>query len=677
MEVRVFSTAPFSFFSLPSQGFTAGRVGLGAGVDAVGAQASRDEQRFMKVRFMRSVSMAVAVTVFGSPLALPGLAFAQDASAQDVGDAPIIVVGSRISPPASTITAPQSVDAALPQSTLDILARMPDIRAVTSGGEGGTSLVSIRGAEPNFAQVLLDGVRVTNPSSTQGGGFDFAALDPGLVETITIIPTSRSAVHGSDALSGVIAIDLADPRADETVIAGHLTADSEEAYGAGLRGSFGWQGGGAVVAGSLYDSGDLTPGSTLEREQLFARVGQSVGDWDVTGFALYGESEREGFGDSSGGPLFAATPDLEQRDTRFLATGLTIAGDRSATLRPRVRLGYYDDNVVADTPAIAAGVLDPVPALTSDTDFDRFEATADLGITLSPQFDLVVGGNVLTESAEATGTIDFGALIPTAFAISRDQFSAFAEGAWRPVEGLTLTVAARNDWLEGDVSEATWQASGEYAFGTSGLTAFAGYAEGFRLPSLFALAFPLLANPDLRPERSESWEGGVRFAQNGTRITASVFRNDYTDLIDFAPELFTNVNRAQTQISGFTVSGESQLSNALLWSAAVTHIDIDSADEIRGRPDWYGNASLIWSALNTLDLGASAVFNSSFTELSIPTGVAAIDGHFAVDLHGALEVNEALTFSLALRNVFDADYQEAVGFPAPGRHIRAKLGFRF
>ena len=87
-----------------------------------------------------------------------------------------------------------------------LLRSMPGIDAATQGAGGGLVYVSIRGGDPNFTVVLIDGVQVDDPTNSEGGGFDFSGLDPLMVERIEVFYGSFSAVFGSSALGGVISI---------------------------------------------------------------------------------------------------------------------------------------------------------------------------------------------------------------------------------------------------------------------------------------------------------------------------------------------------------------------------------------------------------------------------------------------------------------------------------------
>jgi outer membrane cobalamin receptor len=54
--------------------------------------------------------------------------------------------------------------------------------------------------------VLVDGVRVNDPTNARGGSFDLSALDVADVERVEIARGPYSAVYGGDALAGVINI---------------------------------------------------------------------------------------------------------------------------------------------------------------------------------------------------------------------------------------------------------------------------------------------------------------------------------------------------------------------------------------------------------------------------------------------------------------------------------------
>ena len=140
----------------------------------------------------------------------------------------IIVTGSRVATTADDIAANITVlkredfDVEKPAKLSDILRRVAGLHVDQVGGRGGTGSLYMRGADPNYTLVLVDGVRVNDPTNARGGSFDFSALDVADVERVEIARGPYSAVYGGDALAGVINIVTRHAPAEK----GHASADA-------------------------------------------------------------------------------------------------------------------------------------------------------------------------------------------------------------------------------------------------------------------------------------------------------------------------------------------------------------------------------------------------------------------------------------------------------------------
>ncbi|MBU00729.1 MAG: hypothetical protein CME14_05590, partial [Gemmatimonadetes bacterium] len=85
-------------------------------------------------------------------------------------------------------------------SVADALRSEAGIHIVRNGSFGAVTSVFMRGGESDYVLVLLDDMQINQP----GGAFDLAELDLAQVERIEIVRGPGSALHGSDAVSGVI-----------------------------------------------------------------------------------------------------------------------------------------------------------------------------------------------------------------------------------------------------------------------------------------------------------------------------------------------------------------------------------------------------------------------------------------------------------------------------------------
>lgn len=591
-------------------------------------------------------------------VALPTPALAEDGEA-------IVVTASRTEPGGVAIIDRTRIETFQPVTALDLLDRVAGVRAFSKGGVGGGSYLSIRGGEPNFTLVLLDGVKVNDPTNSQGGAFDLAQIDPDALERIEVARGARSAIHGADALSGVVNLRLREVRAGERFGAARAAIDSEGGFGVGGTFGHGWRDGGFLASASLSDSGDLTEGSDLDRRQLLAKASHDLEAVTLTALALHARTEREAFPEDSGGPRLAVVRERERRDTDLTVMSLALTG-RDERLRPNLVLNWSRQDVDADTPPIP-----PVaPAITADSRFDRIEVLGDLRFQPTSSLSLAAGAGYIDEDGRSRGTLDFGGPLPADFDIGRDIASGFAEATFSS-GGVTATAGIRYD--DASTSSGEWTGRASLRAGPF----VASLSEGYKLPSLYALAYPIIANPDLKPERSRSFEAGIEHDLAGVTLHVAYFHNRFRDLIDFDPDRFTNVNRARVTTQGVEAEAEGQIAAGWRARGSLTYLDVDSATPLRSRPKWQGAASVEWQASERLALSFAGRFNDDFLDSSVPTGSIEVDGHVEFDAALRYAVTDGVSLTLTARNLLSADHEEAVGFPAPGRVVRLAIGARF
>lgn len=575
-----------------------------------------------------------------------------------------------------------TIEVLQPISTLDVLDRAPGVRAFEKGGPGGPSYLSIRGGEPNFTLVLLDGLRVNDPTNSRGGAFDFSQIDPTTLERIEIAKGAFSAVHGADALSGVVNLRFRNFEEGERLLAGRAFADTRGGLGASASAGTGWSAGSLLASASWTDSGDLSEGSDLDRWQAFGRAQQTLGPVALSAFGLHARSDRSVFPEDSGGPRLAVIREREQRETELTVLGFNALGAGAGWWQPRLSAGWVRQDDRALTPAIAPGpVISGVPALAADSRFERVELTFANAIELDENAEVVVGASWLREKGEATGSIDFGFLIPADFTIDREMIGVFAETTVRPAPWALLTAGLRFDDPSSRSGEWTGRVGARIEPLSGGPALIASWSEGYKLPSLYALAYPIIANPDLKPERSESYEIGLEQRLGGGEGRARVtwFHSRYTDLIDFDPEAFTNVNRTRVTAQGVEAELSVPLSPNLDLAANLTYLDTDQPDDaapLRSRPEWQGLAALDWRPTRRLGFYLSASYLSDFFDSSVPTGLVTLDGHTDVTAAATYRFNDMVQATLTARNILGGRYEEAVGFPAPGRVVRLSVSVR-
>lgn len=303
----------------------------------------------------------VAMFVAGIFLHSNGLAYAENGDpAGDERPIDVIVVVAHkdarsIRKIAANVTVLSRADLKnnLATSIGDIFQYVPGVDYEAAGTRFGTEGINIRGIGGNRVAILVDGVPLSDQFDT--GSFSNATrdfLDAGLIQSIEILHGPASALYGSAAIGGVVAVRTPDP--------------VDLLHGEGLSGDF----------TGMWRGAD----SSTHGQAMFALGDESLGV--LAGFSWRGGSERE----SAAGPTGVDTRDYE-RQTVLLKF---VADDRwGRTWRASVI--HQDSNTLSD--------------MNSMLGTGRFRSTTALEGDDSYRMDVI---NVAYEFGSPEGWIDSG-----------------------------------------------------------------------------------------------------------------------------------------------------------------------------------------------------------------------------------------------------------------------------
>ncbi|MGI9344103.1 MAG: TonB-dependent receptor plug domain-containing protein [Gammaproteobacteria bacterium] len=562
-------------------------------------------------------------------------------------------------------------------SATEALRQIPGTNVIQQGGRGGVTSILLRGGEPNFTVVLIDGVQVNDPTNTRGGSFDVGGLEQSQIARVETIFGAMSPMYGSDALSGVVNFLTrgAESGSDLGVEIG------TEGYGS-ASGFYGATFDGVDVGlGAYYTNDDgAVDGSDYSAGGLHGKFAAEFAGSGTAALSLgFQNAERNSFPEDSGGPDLAVIRAVDSGDVNEARAGLDVGYVFADRWRADLWASIYRREEEAASPGIAPGVLNGVPPNAADTDFDRSQLRATIATEFPANVTVLAGVEWRNESGESDGIIDFGVPVPTDFDLDRDTISAFAEAAI-DVGNFSLQGGLRRDDPDLINSVTTGRLGLLYRFGDGKTQLRANWGEGFKAPSFFALAHPIVGNPNLRSETGDTVDVGIKrnFDLGNGSFEFVIFRNDYEDLIDFDSNLFTNVNRDNVVTKGAEFAIDFAPGERFNVRAHLTYLDTDVKDSdviLRGRPEWRGGAVVDWEILPQWRWVTSFLALDDFYESSVPTGGVWLDGHTRVDTAVTWQANESLSIGLAVDNLFDEDYHEAVGFPAAG--IRGRIGARY
>lgn len=640
---------------------------------------------------MRSVFSILPVSAIALALASP--AFAQDAVASEDDSAEPIIHWHRTIPQTIiVIGAPQALDALansvtrITQSDLDtvqlpvvsdLLARVPGVTATRNGPFGGFTGVRIRGADAAQTLVIINGIRVSDPTSP-GGGFDFGNLLADNIASIDVQRGSNSVTWGSDAIGGVVLISTG---GSNRFTAEYGSNDSYRANGQWTVSGDAFR----VSAGGGYFSTDgissARSGTEADGFRQYAANVSGVLDLtdtlNVSVNAIFadGRLDLDGFAP----PTFSFGDTAEFQRTQEIYTSAAI----------QHRLGDFSHRVSFAVADINRDNFDPA-AGDAPTFFarGRTERLAWQGRYDAGSVDLV-GGVDREWSRSLTGSSfssDGGRTAIT---------GAYGNAALAAGERLTLGIGARHDdhrQFGGNIV-----LSGNARFELSDALALrATFAEGFKAPTLFQLSGTSggFGNPALEPERSRGGDVGVVWAQDGNAIRFSLFRRDSRNLIDFvgcsgptAPAIcgsgtrpfgtYANVARARAQ--GVEIEMTVQPSAGLTVTGGYSYIDardrsigtFNSGNRLARRPAHTALVGVDYRH-DAFTLGGDVqLIGDSFDDAG---NFTRLDGYALVTVRGSVTVTDQFELFGRVENLFDAAYQNVAGYGAYGR--TASIGVR-
>lgn len=631
-----------------------------------------------RFRSLARLAIVLAVALGG------GSAGAQD----DVvpGDAPSSLVGpslERDSIATVTVITREQIQARGADSLGELLRTIPGVHVDEAGGRGGVTSLYMRGGEANYTLVLIDGVVVNDPMNSRGGSFDFSFLGTENIDRIEVARGPLPASWGATAMAGAVHIVTRRGEPDgETALE---AAAGRDGYWRGLLEA-------SRASGPLEyslsfastDAGVPVPGSEFRSDTLASRFSYEVSDGlSVRGTFRFSDSNRESFTDASGGPRLAASRAVEDRDTRFTLAGVELRYQTAPWWRQRLELAYFDQKEDLITPPVLAAPGVPVfPLVVSDADFTRNEVTWHNTFALDPRLEVTAGIQGLFERGSSRGFIDFGGFaLPAPFSSDRDVVAPYLEIDARPVPALRLQAGARFDSPHGEDKEWSPRLGASYTSARRGTTVRASYGQGFKLPSFFALAHPFAGDPDLAPERSETFELGVtqRLAGGAASLDATFFHSEFENLIDFDPLSGLLVNRGRVVSYGWELGAAAQPRDDLGVRVHVTFARTDirgDPSDLRNRPEWRGGVSLRWRPSARLDTALDALYVGAVPDFAVPVGEETLDRYTRVDASVRFEVAPGLVAFASVENLLDASYEEFLGFPAPGLTARAGLRFQ-
>jgi vitamin B12 transporter len=572
--------------------------------------------------------------------------------------------------PASVTIIDQQRIERLDEPLLSALLRLtPSAAVATSGPAGSLTEVRIRGAEANHTLLFVDGIKIDDPAS--GDTPRFEILNADLASRIEVVRGPQSALWGSEAIGGVIAVNGLDDAPGYTANAeagsfGFLRGSgsaSLETDRTSLSGAVGFQR--ATGINSVAGPGDRDGYRNLSGRLRATWHPQANVEIGASALALSGRSEFDGFD-----PFTGAHVDTLDNSRNRLDAGRVwaSAGSEESPWRAQV----------------AASLLDSSNRnFVADVEQNRTSGTRrNLSIQLERRFvtgavtqRVIVAADTERESFHARDTA-FGGF--TDQDRTRRHESVTAE--WRAdAKEIVGDVAVRHDFFSRFRDATNVRASLLGRLG-AGFSIAGSYAEGIAQPTFFDLFgfFPgdFVGNPDLKPESSRGFELSLRYRRGPFGASLTAYRQRLHDEI-VNNATFTSVlnSSGSSRRSGVEATLDWKIADGLRLSANYAYLKATQPDPVTGqqvaearRPKHSGSVAIDGSA-GRISYGGSLAYVGQHLDNrdTFPFDRVTLGSYWLADARVAYAIRRGVELFARGSNLLNQHYQDVFSYRTEGR----------
>lgn len=648
------------------------------------------------------LAIAAATLPFGTAAKADTAALAQSAplpdAAADVKGSAILVSASRSVVPIGQLAASVTVldkdliDRAQDLGMTELLTRTPGVTIVRNGGYGTSTTVRLRGSESGQTVVVIDGVKLNDPSNADGS-YNFANLMVGDASRVEVMRGPQSILWGSQAIGGVINVvtPLPDKPLEGSMDVEAGSRETVSARGAigGKQGPVSWR-----IAGQTFTTGGIsalapelggreTDGYTNRSLQGRAEIELSSNvTADLRGYYSSGRFDFDDVGADA--PSYGKTKEF----VGYAGLNINLLDGRW-----RNRLGYGHTNTNREN-------YDPRRERAQTLDANGRNRRFEYEGTFAATDTVIALFGVEQEKSSFRSVSPAGSLaIPVPEPARGDAkiTGVYGELSTGPFSGLTLRGGVRHDHHSRYGGKTLFSAGAAWELPT-GTTLRANYGEGFKAPTLYQL-FSDYGNTALGPERAHGYEGSIeqKLFDDALVFGATYFvRKTKGEIIyngctpgSGVPLCFqpgTTIERwgyyeniSQSRARGVEASaaldlGDFRLDGNYSWIVADNRSagNANFGNWLPRRPRQTANGSIHYTSPFGLGLGAAVrwtgkSYDDAANTLELPS-------YTLVDLRAEYEISPQVRLFARAENLFDKHYMTAYRYGSLGRSIY--VGFR-
>ncbi len=607
---------------------------------------------------MNKSLLAVAVA---SLLPYASFSFAQDTSADET----VVVTANRFEQKqasvlsATTVISRQEIEQYQANSLTEVLRRVPGVEIAQNGGRGHNASVFMRGTNSDHVLVLVDGVRIDSAA----GGVAINHFPLGLVERLEVIRGPGAAMYGSDAVGGVI-----------NIITRSHRGNNLKQVTAGI-GSNQTRKGDVVAKADVNEQGHLQLAAGFEKTDGYDIKSTQTGvDYGYESQNLMGGYEHR-FNDNWLGYVSASwfDSDVEYNSSGSVYHGFSdnqsFTGQlnyEGAKLKSLVTLNYQQ---------------------TENLDYSQSEGKDNASTRANIDLTQIQWANIyqLNEYVELGGGVDgrreslgddalsYGSAHSLA-GESRDTKGIFGSGKLT-ISDWVLEANVRHDKHDKYDEHTTWSVAAGYKLGEYHRVR-ASYGTAYKAPSYSDLT----TTPDLEAEESRNIEVGVSGDYSFARWNISAYDNKVDNLIiwyEGSSGWYSDNVDARIKGLEMDVNFDTGPINHTLVAEFKDHEDdngVQLARRAKQNYKWITSAQFG-------DVEVNTTYTFTGKRLDLPKTEATDEDYIPAtnlwDVSLGYWVSDAFVVRTRVENLFNEQYETAVGYRSPERAYYLNASYQF
>lgn len=542
---------------------------------------------------------------------------------------------------------------ALAKDLTSLLKNNLAIDVSNNGGMGQLSSIFLRGSNSNHTLVKINGIKI-NPSTA--GGASIYNLDTQLINTVEIGYGPLSAIHGSNAIGGVIDISTkSQSKSVKTALGLSLGPDEFRKYifktnqeisdniFFNISASNSKTDGFPSLSNSDLDRGyeNKTIISNIEFNSEFTNI--ELSSWSAEGDIEY--------------LVFGSPTSQEYKNSAY---GLEISNNFE-------RLFFYEFNLSTSQDLIRQNDLNFLGLIDITNTKREFVEFILSEFQVFGEGDLAFGINKEKENIDYSS---YGTLYKKE--INTKSIFASSSFEFQKNSFFSSVRSSNHDIYDDNISwnvEGLRNLNSKWKMGLS-------RGSSFRSPVSSEL-YGFGGNIFLEPEINSSSEINIKRIRENSRLNISVFKNNVTNLIDFDYQDYVLKNITQATNEGLEIRYKLLRND---WDINFTFRAQDPKDNQGEQLLRRSKKSASFSLTKNIN-GFTTSFNFSAFGKRKDFGDIRLPGYGLSNLSTSWVINKKLKFSLKLENVFDKDYFTAATSNAfylnQGRSVWMRLNYEF